>query len=533
MNTKGKGRFKRRALALLFGCVISFLLAEGGLRVLLFWDTPALEKSAHKLRQPGYYADMAREDLYWKLVRIWTPREHRDPFGRFSEKTGWTSPLIDSKTLVSEDEQKVGARRPVLLYGDSFSECVTPPEQAWQGLLERSPESKQAAIVNFGVSGFGTDQAFSMLDATIDRFAARNPLVVFGIFLDEDPDRAMLSFRGMPKPRYTLEGGDLVFHPLEEHDPQTWWDNHPPGVASYIWRLLRGPHGPLPYEWQEKLSPLPSDAQVIALTRAILARVHQRLEALHVEHFVLGFQGRMMLENPMPHLWRERFVRDACSELGMHFLSSRPYLLSAVGWKKELLGQTLFVTQGSLEGHFNARGNVVVLEAFRQAIQGRYEHEDISGVDAAMRRMGVHPEMAQDLDLDVLGRPATLHFYGPVPTFAMRETDPKETARKHVLGLFPSRNKPTLIEWHLADGQRFRAEAVAVPSGSADPSAEAVRVSLLVDGMLVKTLELKPGAQPLLLEAQLHAPCTLGLRAEPLEGHSQSCWARLAQPSIE
>src|SRR6185295_3529849 len=131
---------------------------------------------------------------------------------------------------------------------------------------------------------------------------------------------------------------------------------------------------------------LPDDAHVVALTRAILARVHARLEALHVEHFVLGFHGRMMLENPMPHLWRERFVRDACSELGMHFLSSRPYLLSAVSWKKELLGQTLFVTQGPLEGHYNMRGNTVVLEAFRQAIQGRYEREDNSGVDAAMRR---------------------------------------------------------------------------------------------------------------------------------------------------
>ncbi len=533
MNTKGKGRFKRRALALFFGCILSFLLAEVGLRVLLFWDTRLLEKVAHKLRQPGYYADMAREDLFWKLVRIWTPRAQRYPFGRFSEKTGWTGPLIDAKTLISVDEAKVGERRPVLLYGDSFAECVTSPEEAWQGLLERSPEGKTAAIVNFGVSGFGTDQAWSMLDATIDRFAARNPLVVFGIFLDEDPDRAMLSFRGMPKPRYTLEGGELVFHPLEEHDPQSWWDNHPPGVPSYVWRLLRGPHGPLPYQWQEKLRSLPDDAQVVALTRAILARVHARLEALHVEHLVLGFHGRALLENPEPHMWRERFVRDACSELGVHFLSSRPYLLSAVNGQKELLGRTLFVTEGPGEGHLNARGNCVVFEAFRQAIEGRYEREDISGVDAAMQRMGGHPDSAQDVTLEALGRPAVLHFQGIARSVAMREVDPKDKPQKHALGLFPSGDRLTLLQWRLENGRRFSAEALAVPSGGPDPSAEAVRLTLLVDGMPRCTLDLRPGALPVVIEEQLQAPCTLALRVEPLAGHATSCWARLVRPLIE
>jgi hypothetical protein len=532
MRTKGERRLGRRELVLGASLVLSLLLCELALRLVLFHDVPALSGLARELRQPGFYADSRREDLYWELQRIWTAPGQRKPFGRLAQRTGWTSPRIDPVTLVSQDEVLVGERRPVLVYGGSFAACVTPPEEAWQGLLERSPEGPTHAIVNYAVSGFGPDQALSMLEATIERFAGRNPLVVLGICLDEDTDRVLLGFRGMPKPRCELAGGELVFRPLAEHDAQAWWDAHPPGVASYLWRLLRGPAGPLPDAWQRSLGSAPGDAQVVALNRAILARLHARLEALHVEHFVLGFHGRVLLEDPQHEPWREEFVRAACRELRMHFLSSRPYALAAVGGRTELLARTLFTLEGPLTGHLNARGNAVVFEAFRQALRGRYEPEDVSGVDAAMRRMGLHPDRATDLELAVLGRPAELHFHGPDASFALREIAGQE-ARSHVLALFPSREHPALLEWPLASGARFRAQALAVPAGGPDPSAEAVRLTLLVDGAERSTLELRPGAQPVAIEQPLRTPCTLALRVEPLAGHPNSCWARLSETAIE
>jgi hypothetical protein len=533
MNTPRPRRFKRRAMALLLGLSVSLLAAEVGLRVLLFWDTPLIARAARKLRQPGYYADMRREDVYWKLQRIWTPREQRNPFGRFSEKTGWTGALIDSQTLTMADEDKVGERRPVLLYGDSFAECVTPPEQAWQGLLERSPEGSTHALLNFGVSGFGVDQALTMLEATVPRFAERKPLVIFAIFLDEDPDRALLGFRGMPKPRYELVDGELVFRPLEETDPQAWWDTHPPGVPSYLWRLVRGPQGPLPWTWQQKLNPVADDAPVIALTRAILTRMHKELEAQGIEHFVLGFHGRMMLENPIDHAWRERFVRNVCSDLGLRFLSSRPFLMSAVSRRTELLGKSLFVTQGPFEGHYNARGNVVVLEAIRQALQGRYEREDVSGIPEALKRFDMNPENEQRERVTVLGRPSALRFHGASPTFALRELPPNGSGKTPTLGLFPASDLPTQVEWRLEHDARFSAEALAVPGGSADPALEAVRLQLLVDGEVLQTLELAPGGAAQPLEQALRGPCTFALRVEAVAGHENACWARLARPALE
>jgi hypothetical protein len=241
----------------------------------------------------------------------------------------------------------------------------------------------------------------------------------------------------------------------------------------------------------------------------------------------------MLLENPEAQPWREQSVRDACSELGLHFLSSRPYVLCAVGGRTELLWRTLFFTEGPHVGHYNARGNAVVLEAFRQAIQGRYEPEDVSGVDAAMRRLGLHPGQAQDVALAVLGRPAALHFHGADPSFALRELANPDKALRHVLALFPSREHPALLEWPLASGARFRAQALAVPAGSPNPSAEGVRLTLLVDGAERSTLDLRPGAEPVLIEEPLRTPCTLALRVEPLAGHPNACWARLTEPAIE
>ncbi len=387
MGTSRGNRIRQRAFAVLLGLAVAFLAAEGGLRILLFCDLPPLERLARSLRQPAFYAEMRFEDAFWKLQHMWFPPNPERAFGPLHPTLGWVGKRIHSVTLTMADEQTIGDRRPVLLYGDSFAECVTPRIQAWQGLLDASPEGKTHALINFGASGYGTDQSLTMLESTIGRYAARNPLVIFSIYLDEDPDRALLSFRGHPKPRCDLVGGKLVVHGLEVPDAATWWEENPVGVASYAWRLFRGPRGPLPEAWQRRLDPTATNTDMmIAINRALLARLHEQLTALNIEHVVLGFHGCMMLENPLDHIWREEFVSDACRELGMHYLSARPFLLNALGGQADSVNALVFGTDGEADGHYNACGNRVVFEAMRQAIAGRYEVEDVSGVQAAVGR---------------------------------------------------------------------------------------------------------------------------------------------------
>jgi hypothetical protein len=510
----------RRALLLLLSALAGCALAEGGLRLLLFGDVPALASLARALRQPRLYADMRRDDLYWKLQRIWTPPAERPAFGELAPATGWTSAAIDRRTLLHADEAALGERRPVLLYGDSFAECVTPPEFTWQGLLERAPEGRTHALLNFGTSGFGMDQALTLLEATLPRFAARHPLVVFAVFLDEGPDRALLGFRGMPKPRCELVDGQLVFHPLEETDAQSWWEQHPPGVASYLWRMLWRRVGPA------------GDEQVMEIARAILARLHRELEAQGIEHFVLGFHSRAMLENPGELLWREQSIRAACAALGLRYLSARPYLLAAVDGQSERVGQSLFVTQGPDKGHYGARGNAAVFEAFLQALHGRYAPEDTSGVKAALLRLGLDPRAEQQRELLALGAPATLTFHGHGPARCLREVGLPDGSGTRMLGLRPELELPARLAWKLERPTRFVASLSALRSEDADESPESVRLRLQVDGQDVRTLELRPGEPAQALELELRAGCTFALAVEPVADGVRSCWARLEAPAF-
>lgn len=502
------------------------------MRVLLFWDTLASNRLAIMMRRPGYYADMARDDAYWKLKRIWTPPEKRERLERFTKITGWVGALINHKTLAMADEVRVGDRRPVLLYGDSFAESVTAPSDAWQGLLERSPEGRTHALVNFGTSGFGTDQSLMMLEATIDRYATRKPLVIFSLFLDEDPDRTMLNFRGMPKPRFELEHGELVFLPLQEQSAYVWVDKHPPGITSYLWRLCSGAAGPLPLSWQSRLSPVASDEQVIALNRALLTRMHKRLEAMHIEHIVLGFHGRMMLEDPQRYQWREDFVRKICRDLGVNFLATGPYLLSAVGSNPRLLGPSLFVTEGPGEGHYNARGNRVAFEAFLQAIHGRTLREDTSGVAAALRLDASTREPPHTLQLCALGRAAELHFQGGGVARCLREILDRSGEGAQLLGLRPEFELPMRLEWRIEQRARFVAQARAVRAAQASETEEAVHLRLLVDGITVRSFDLAPGGPALRVDHELTGSCTFALEVEPVEGCATSCWVQLERPAF-
>jgi hypothetical protein len=528
MAARAQRRWRRRLVALAAGLALALLLGEAGLRLVLFCDLPLCEGLARRLRRADFYASPYDESAYWKLLHLWTRPEDRLPFPHASRFTGWTGWRIDPQTLVTEEEPRIGGRRPVLLYGDSFAECVTAPAQAFQGLLEDTPEGRTHALVNFGTAAFGPDQALLLLEHTAERYAARKPLVIFSIFLDEDPERALLDFRGAPKPFFTLRGGELVLHPLEELDPDRWLDQHPPGIPSYLWRLLhvrgrlfrRDRPGPAGYE------------ESTALTRAFLARAHALLESRGIEHCVLGFHGWALLLAPQREGWREDFVRDSCRELGMHYLSSKPYLMAAVDDDPARLRESLFVGEGPLAGHYNARGNRATLEAILQAIRGQYEREDPAQVQAALRAVGLDPRDAQTLELCSLSAPARLSFHGDGPGRCLREVGEREGPGTRLLGLHPEFELPTQIEWKLEHAARFSAEVRAVRAGADDGIGEAVRLRLLVDGIAARTLELLPGAPPQRLDLELPRPCTFAIAVEHVEGYARSCWARLEQPAL-
>lgn len=105
----------------------------------------------------------------------------------------------------------------IATYGDSFTYCSDEPDcSTWQTYLG---ELLAANVLNFGVAGYGTDQAY--LKYALDEARVSTPVVMLGI-LPDDINRSVNVFRtfyapdavlALPKPRYLREQGGFRLLP--------------------------------------------------------------------------------------------------------------------------------------------------------------------------------------------------------------------------------------------------------------------------------------------------------------------------------
>lgn len=289
-----------RLAALAIGLCLAFLAGELSLRLML--SSRAAVFSA--FRNPSLYADYRSDDAWWKLYLelggIHQPPASPHPL------LGWVHHL-DPVSYRHPDAGELGSRRPVLLFGDSFADCVddTP---CFEDVLNADPEfARDHYLLNYGVGGYGLDQIFLLMRQVVGRY--ERPLVVFSFML-EDVDRCVLSFRGGQKPVFRLEGGELKLTnvPIDPR-PSEWLARHPIGIPSYFleflkraprraWGRLRGKR------WNEESRT--EEKQRIG--GAILAEAFRELRERRLPFSVLVFHpftGRS---------WRDDFVRRACRQ---------------------------------------------------------------------------------------------------------------------------------------------------------------------------------------------------------------------------
>jgi hypothetical protein len=142
----------------------------------------------------------------------------------------------------------------VLLYGASYASCVTPPEDCFEGLMQRSELAGRYVLHNYGVGGYGLDQAYLMLRETLDHYAGTNPVVVFLLVADSDLERSSLTYRDWPKPRLCLRDGALQPERPVPDSKEAYLRQYGTGITSFAWRgLIRSP-GVLPESWRAALN---------------------------------------------------------------------------------------------------------------------------------------------------------------------------------------------------------------------------------------------------------------------------------------
>lgn len=343
-------RARKALLAVLATSIVlgvTALICEIGFRTLLFSNAAFMER----FREPSLYADYYSDDDWWKLYYAF----HKPPnetARRAHPLLGWSSGDFSKKTYLHVETGQVGRRRPVLLYGDSFAHCVTAAKECFQGILNAdSAFSRDHDLLNYGVAGYGVDQMYLLLQKSLPLY--EQPYVVVGIHT-RDLDRDILSFFVGQKPHFDLVSDQLVLRgtPIVEN-PQTYLSRHPPRIWSYLYRLwlyqegrpwrlrryLRGTEGKLTREKR--------------INEALLTEMVREIERRNLPHTFVIFVAQDEVKSVG---WREQFLSDVFTRLGVPYLSTRTLI------QQDMLrtGTPLVSYFLAGDGHPNAYQNLLV-----------------------------------------------------------------------------------------------------------------------------------------------------------------------------
>jgi len=319
-------RLARRLLLALTSCVVALLVAECALRFVLFSPRVRRTELARHLRDAQLYAPISSR-VYRQLDVLFQSPGTQRGHACFDWRFGWTSTDFDS-SLVHRDEARLGDRRPVLLFGDSFSDCLRANLVCWEDLFERSELADRFCLLNYGVGGYGVDQFYLLMNSVIPRFADRDPVVIVAILIEDDLDRSYLPLRRVPKPSLLLEDGELVLQPLLRATPCAYMRANPVEIPSYLWRyVLFGTH----LFGKDTATALTSERHHVeekeAINRALIREIQRQLVEAGLDGFFLLFNGPASLASRGPYGWEEPFLLTTFEELELPFVSSKPWLL--------------------------------------------------------------------------------------------------------------------------------------------------------------------------------------------------------------
>ncbi|HEY7610711.1 MAG TPA: hypothetical protein VIF14_15895 [Alphaproteobacteria bacterium] len=191
-----RGSLRANAALVGIAILIALVVCEVGFRIVT--GVPLLKFV--NWRKERVAADRLREfKAIPDPVLGWVSRPfsvHRD---------GYTTIAHGIRQNFGETEIRTGA---VLAVGDSFTEgWEVKDHESWPALLEKRIGKP---VVNGGVGAYGTDQIVLRAEQLLPIVKPRTLIVGF---LEEDIFRAEHSVFGAPKPYFTLEKGELQYHP--------------------------------------------------------------------------------------------------------------------------------------------------------------------------------------------------------------------------------------------------------------------------------------------------------------------------------
>jgi hypothetical protein len=371
----GRSPARRKLAFCLVSLAAGLALLEASFRWVLFGNAAELGIGG-ALRHSSYYADPRSDDDFWKLHLVVEKLQAPIPSECYHPLLGWVSAEIDRRTLAHCGNAWLAGRRPILLYGDSYAQCMTGPDSCFQGFLRRTELVRRYCLLNYGVAGYGLDQICLLFEGSIDGYAEMRPLVVISLLLDDSLDRSVLHLRGWPKPRFVIAEEGLVLEQVPVPSIEALLEREPLGIRSYAWRygMLRAKLLPeCVRAWATDVDA--RTAEKIELNRQILVRLADAIERQGCECFFLLFQTERSTFRGEDLEWRRDLVVDFLRERGIPFLETADALREHAR-ANGLRPGSYFSHGGATADHFLPLANEIAFGVLRDGIEGRFPSSD-------------------------------------------------------------------------------------------------------------------------------------------------------------
>lgn len=230
-------------------------------------------------------------------------KEERAVLHRYDEMLGWvprtgvsqqftatrTISVTHNSRGFRDIDQRLKPGKRIVFIGDSFvwGYDVEQHERFTELLREKLPNWQ---IFNLGVSGYGTDQEYLLLQAQFDHY---QPDVVFLVFCTDNDDNDNISNSIGPglyfKPFFESTSGHLVLRGIPVPKSLTYFGYHHPTLSrSYLVRLI-----------VRALAPKPTMADGIPPTAAIIQEMNEFVRRKGSRLMVGLTQRQPLLESVM------------------------------------------------------------------------------------------------------------------------------------------------------------------------------------------------------------------------------------------
>lgn len=276
-----------------------------------------------KFRVPGLYANGFCDDDHWKLQYQFFKKTQNFP----DIFLGWVKPDISQSTYLHKRSPELNNRRPVLLFGDSFANCM-PSEKCFNEILNSDEEfNKDFYLLNYGVGGYGLDQIYLLFKHSIANYQV--PIVIASL-MTLDMDRSILSVRSGPKPRFKDkgEGFELLGAPVNTNH-QDYFSKNPTQIHSYLYRLLLRHIDSLPADHNITMCEAKKHQTKVQVNQYLISEFIRDLKSMGFPYMFLIFhpQNEVLRNNDD---WRDQLLHQTLASQHIPYISSKNVLREQV-----------------------------------------------------------------------------------------------------------------------------------------------------------------------------------------------------------